>query len=256
MVAVVYNPTPQEWLALSLFSILSYFAIHTYFSSAYAFSYWHWEKEQKSYKPNTYSVRVIGGLRTFAYIVLIFGAWLGWKEGYRASLTPPQMDDGAGIPSFNTFLVFNAMYFFAITFSIWFGPAFFCIGIHSNAMGLPFFLDILTCGTMVVLDIFGWFIWYPVGILLLVPALWSFVSVVFTILFWMNIKYKSVNSPIDRLFKLFSIKFTTSALTNGNAKGYTTTITSASENILNNRHPTQTQFIPSSESGPIGKWVN
>lgn len=193
----LYNPAPEEWIALFVFLGSAAWAAFTFLSSSDAFRWGMYFSRDGMYQPPFFIPELYNALRVGAWVLIGLGVFFGWREGFRSDETPPVPVSG-DVPSVNNFFLLILFYLIFLIVSAIFSRAFFGAGMRHGWMGVPLFFDLATLAMAILMIIYGWKIWFLSGLLILIGAVYCLYSVIMVGLLWLYRPYDLVvTDPLE-----------------------------------------------------------
>ena len=184
---MAFDPTTEEWIALLAFLVSGAIVWASFVLSASAFHWREWYSEARQYRPWFLWGELLGFLYCVAWILIPIGGWLGWREGFRSDsllLVP----SSGNVPSDSDFFWFNLFYIVFWGLSLFGGPAFFTVGLQMKWPGISLLVSLGIVVLAGFTTVWGFFLWWVVGVLILIGAVVIFYGFVICAAIYWNLQ--------------------------------------------------------------------
>lgn len=213
--ALLFNPTSLEWLALIALLAVSILS-SSLFSSLALGVQWRiiWKKMTAKMRskgnryfpvgiiPRMFNPYVYGTLRFLMNALIAFSYWWVWRQAYRSEFTPLYAAAPSGVVDVNYFFI-STLFYLIFAASIVTGPLIhFNFGITHGWVWISILAEFVTFAVSVFCTIYFWLIIPLSGILSLIVSVFYLYSVYAWWCFSKNSVYQGLlTDPVDCLYE-------------------------------------------------------
>lgn len=183
--AIVYDPTPVEWVALLVALTASSFAAMSFIYFAHSFHWKQWYLRIGIYHPAIFFPEVYTFLRTSCVVITGIAAFYVLKTAMEADLDTTTITNTDLLTSMILYIVF-----LSLTGS--FGLIFFYIGLEMSWMGFVFLWELLTLGVSATMSYYFYIQTLTGGIIMIVVSAFFLYSAIVATLYWLYLKVDGI----------------------------------------------------------------
>jgi len=177
----LYNPDPEEWLALDVFFVLGLLGWLSIVLSGAATGFR--LTGYNGYKRRTHFSGLVHPIFFsifcfFAQCGAAVAAWLAWREGHRSDNIPP--DPSSGTEPSNTFFFLENIFFFIYwIFVLLAGPISFVVMLECHMIWPIIIISVIILCLTIALVVMGFLIWSVIGGIYVIPLVfWLYATIV------------------------------------------------------------------------------